>query len=682
MMAEYGGFMFGLRRSRCVQWVIVVIMIAGPSSIRAAAPSSWPNACGDGRVDVVVDDFEEAPLWEFCCSDRGLPIVGIEPGQGCSGGALAVNYDLNGGDWFVIWRSFSSPIDLSDMTHLRLALRSGDQGAHHNFQIKLVNSGASGDHIYWVVAESTVDLPVWRPLYFDLREFRCGNEATCASDVPFNPAAVTRIEVAVARCLRNGEECEQPVVDEAVLFLDELAAVNLRPGGPHRLSQTEFERLAPSSDLRASTGRAILEHQDPDNGLVPAWFDEASPNYNTYAQAIALHVLVDEYRTTRDRGFKNAAKRLAESLLGLQSENGFWFTDYKFEGGKVVPRDPTCTGGETEPEDVDRCSWVGNTAWAVIALDRARNGKMGRRLRAKLDASIEQAVSWMRSQIGRIDEYPELITVGLEGNISSYFGLLAGRDHAVAQGLGEAIYRNGWDPEQERMKIGAGPADFATAMDTAGSWGTTLLMCLGRKAEALSSQGYAATVLRTISFGSDNAAGRFLTGYGDIAGPFTITSEFAAQGAAVGIMGSSHVMGELLALQNSEGAFPGSTDDWYGGQIPPWTTTWTGVSPTAWVYFVQSGDPLLALCPCNAAKKVRATLKRDGMLIAKVRVRKSRLPEGSRLTFDNSCDQPLQCSVDSRGRCEVEWNDQTGPCTVSLVGCPDSAKEVGSRRSS
>jgi len=66
------------------------------------------------------------------------------------------------------------------------------------------------------------------------------------------------------------------------------------------------------------------------------------------------------------------------------------------------------------------------------------------------------------------------------------------------------------------------------------------------------------------------------------------------------------------------------------------------------------------------------TLKRDGIIIANVKVRESRLPEGSRLTYDNGCDQPLQCSVDSRGRCEVKWNDQTGPCTVSVR--PDAGR--------
>ena len=502
----------------------------------------------------------------------------------------------------MIWRSFSPALNISGRTHLRLALKSSHENAHHNFQIKLVNQGSSREHIYWLVAESVADLPTWRPLYFDLREFTCfGDEATCDTQPELDPGAITRIEFAVGRCRKtNGEECE-PGADQAELFIDELAAVDLRPGAPHRLVQTQFRWAASDGDLRASAAGAIKAHQDPDEALLPAWFEEEPPKYNVYSQAGALHVFVDEYHRTAVGDFKTAAERLADALLDLQIpadrvNSGAWFTEYKLVADTLVPADETCTGDETATEDIDRCSWVANTAWAVIALNRLRHSEISYDRAEDLDASIARAASWMISQIGRIEEFPDLITVGLEGNISSYFGLLADQEQAEADDLGAAIYQHGWDPTQQRMKIGAGPADFATAMDTAGSWGTTLLRCLGKDEEALSSQGYAATVLRTTSFDNDNVAHRLVDGYGDIAGPFTIASEFGAQGAAVGILHSSHVMEELSELQSSEGAFPGSTDNWYGGQVPPWATTWTGVAPTAWIYFAQNRDPLLPLC--------------------------------------------------------------------------------------
>lgn len=146
------------------------------------------------------------------------------------------------------------------------------------------------------------------------------------------------------------------------------------------------------------------------------------------------------------------------------------------------------------------------------------------------------------------------------------------------------------------MKIGVQPSAYATAMDTAGSWGVEFLRCIGKEEDALSSQAYAATVLRTTSFDTNNPAKALVEGYGDIAGPWTMTVEFGAQGAAAGILDSNYIMQQIYLLEAPDGSFPGSTDNWFGGTVAPWTTKWTGVAPTAWVYFAQNGDPLLDLC--------------------------------------------------------------------------------------
>jgi hypothetical protein len=239
--------------------------------------------------------------------------------------------------------------------------------------------------------------------------------------------------------------------------------------------------------------------------------------------------------------------------------------------------------------------WVGNVAWAVIALQWLyESGIHGNP--AILAQSIDRGADWIVSQVGRIDDHPGLISVGLEGDISAYFGLKAAGRNVAAQDLGSSIYQAGWDPIEARLKMGAVTWSFGTAMDTAGSWGASLLRCLGRQDEALSSMGYAASVLPTTSFDSSNPAGRLVEGYGDIAGPWTMTVEFGAQGAAAGMLDADHIMREIYALEDDDGAFPGSTDNWFGGIVPPWTTTMTGVAPTAWVYFAQNGDPLLSIC--------------------------------------------------------------------------------------
>lgn len=85
---------------------------------------------------------------------------------------------------------------------------------------------------------------------------------------------------------------------------------------------------------------------------------------------------------------------------------------------------------------------------------------------------------------------------------------------------------------------------------------------------------YTATILRTNSFD------QMITGYGDIAGPFTVAVEFSAQGAVAGIKDADSVLRQLYALQRTDGpyagAFPGATDHWYGGGLPAWTTKMPG----------------------------------------------------------------------------------------------------------
>ncbi|MEW6363160.1 MAG: hypothetical protein AB1714_00825 [Acidobacteriota bacterium] len=579
--------------------VCVLPVPAPPGADSVAAPSLWPNACKDGRIDLVIDGFEKPAVWSFCCSDEGVPPPKLTSSAGCSGKSMAVRYDLDDGDWLVIYRSFphDSPLDLTGYDHLRLSFKNSTTDTHHNLQIKLKDGSG---RLYWISAESVLDLRVWRPMYVDLREFQCfGESSVCEKAPPLDTSSITEIQLAIARCIRDGKECE-PGSDSGILYLDELAAVDLRPGSKHRLVETSFEPVIANPDLRGSTAKAILRQQDADNGLVPAWFDTndpAYPNYNTYSEALALLVFVDEYGRTGDTAFRDAANDLADELLRLQISGkknaGAWFTGYTLDEEKqVVPVDSSCTGNETQTGDIDRCQWIGNTAWCVVALDRLRDAKM-HPSPASLNKAIIKAGSWMVRQVGRVKDYPKLVTQGLEGNISTYFGLIAAGRDADARRLSQSILNYGWDSVLKRMKIGAGPNDFGTAMDTAGSWGVELLRLAGREADALSSQGFAATLLRTQSFDKNNPARRIVYGYGDIAGPWTVSVEASAQAAAAGILGANYVLRQLYPLQRSDGSFPSGCDNWYGGTVAPWTTTMPGVSPTAWIYLAQNGNPLL-----------------------------------------------------------------------------------------
>ncbi|HEX6083477.1 MAG TPA: hypothetical protein VF266_03065 [Thermoanaerobaculia bacterium] len=538
-------------------------------ALLASSAQAEPIRCGDGRVDAVIDTFDFISGWSAPFRDRDRPAVTLNAVPGCTNGALGVRWNLNGGEWFVLVRDLPQPLDLTPFTHLRLALRGTNPNARLNLQLKLMDAHGK---VFWVVAESVTDLPVWRPMYVDLRELTCFG--SCA-DATLDLSKITQLQLGIALCVRDGAPCESTDASGGI-DLDELAAVDLRPGAAHRVVAAKRERVIADPDIRAEAAAAILGHQHA-NGLVPAWFPEPSPNYNTYTEAVALMVFVDEYRRTGDTRYRDAAVRLANALRSLQLPNGAWFSAYTLRNGAIGSFDGSCTGNESGDADVNRCMWVGNVAWAVLALVRARG---------VVDVDTSAAVQWLASQIGRTRDFPELVTSGLEGNVSTWFALAAA-GAPQARALGDAIYRHGWDPVERRLKLGARASDFGSAIDMSGSWGAQFLRRTGRASDALAAQGYALSVFPTSSFDGS------VEGMGDIAGPWTVTVEFGAQAAAAEIPGANAILRELLKLKRPDGSFPGGADEWFGGVGTPWTTTMTGVAPTAWMYFAQNGDPLL-----------------------------------------------------------------------------------------
>ncbi len=568
----------------------------------ARSQTLTPIACGDGRFDTILDDFDTATGSLFT-ADATIPNPVVTTTTGCDGTAVSITYDLsniappgssNDGQSWVVWRrTLPTEADISSATHLRVALRGGNENSHETVEIKLADSDGT---LSVISLYSLTDLPVWRPVYVDLRELSdLGN---------LDRGHIAHVEIGIVRC----ENCEaadnpsDPSSDEhtGTLFVDELIAVNLAPGATHRIEQTAVATVTPNDSVRAAAAAALLNQvssSGPGANLIPAWFPEANanPNYNTFAQAEALLVFVYEYENTANTAYRDAANNLADKLIDLQIENGkeqagAWFTAYTVEGNALVPPNLQCDGNETIVADIDRCQWVGNVGWTLIALSKLdRSGIYP--APGKLQTAINNGADWIAGQSAYRNmqaTYPDLISLGMEGNISAYFGLLAANRNQAAAKLGTAILQYGWDDEQQRMLPGVD--SYATALDVSGSWGATFLRSIGESEKALASQGYTASIMQTSSF--DNS----IVGYGDIAGPWTVAVEFSAQGAASGLYGADEVMTELYKLQipssNYADAFPGGSDHWSGGQLRPWTTTMPGVSPTAWVYFALNGNPI------------------------------------------------------------------------------------------
>jgi hypothetical protein len=588
-----------------VSTVLLVGLTFAPAPATATdlAAAFAPNACGDGRIDGLLEQFD-ATTFTIFKADPSIPDPALSTVEGCNGNALSFGYDLtnesqDGQSWIVLQKMIP-PTDLSGYTHLRMALRGLNLNSHHDVEIKL----GDGDSLHSVRLKSVTDLPVWRVIYIDFREF---------SDYPLlDLTAIMSFEIAVVRCAEP--VCEvadipgspQPANDPTgTILIDELAYVDFKPGAPYRVVQAALETVEHNRPVARAAAQAIYDEISPAGpgaDLVPAWFPEQVPNYNTYAQAEALLVFTYEYQWSNNVIYRDAARALARKLLSLQipegrSQAGAWYTAYDSDlqppfrspppGGGQPQR---CNGDEAITNDIDACQWVGNVGWVLIALGNLQRTELYDDP-AALQSAIERGADWVLGQVGRDPVYPTLISRGSEGNISAYFGLLAAGRRPEATQLGEALFAAAWDDTQRRLRPGAAPEDAATAMDVSGSWGPTLLRSIGRTQEALDSQGYTVSILRTSSFDGS------VIGYGDIAGPFTVVVEFSAQGVVAGIKDAQFVMEQLYPLQvmagEEAGAFPGATDHWYGGALLPWSTTMRGVSPTAWIYFAASGiDPL------------------------------------------------------------------------------------------
>lgn len=581
--------------------VVLLTILLGPGVTRSQTLT--PIACGDGRYDAILDDFNTAAGSRYTAYGT-IPLPDVTTTTGCDGTAVRIGYDLSnigpqGQSWVVWRRALPATADLSAATHLRVALRGSNPNSHETVEVKLADSDGT---LSVITLHSLTDLPVWRPVYVDLRELSDRDSLDLTH--------ITHVEIGIVRCA-NCEVADNPSnplpADEhtGALFVDELAAVDLRPGAAQRITQTAVAAVTPNDAVRAAAAAALRNQvtaSGPGAGLIPAWFPETNPNYNTFAQAEALLVFVAEYQNTGDAAYRNAAIALADKLIALQIESdkeqaGAWFTAYTIDGGSLRPPNRAsaaapCDGDETLVVDLDTCQWVGNVGWALMALGRLQISGIYPDV-TELETAVNAGADWIAGQSAYRHmqaTYPDLISLGIEGNISAYFGLLAANRPQAAQKLGGAILQYGWDDALKRMRPGVTAADYATALDVSGSWGATFLRAMGEPEMALASQGYTASIMQTRSF--DNS----IIGYGDIAGPWTVAVEFSAQGAASGLYGAGAVMTELVKLQIQSGpyagAFPGGADHWYGGQLRPWTTTMAGVSPTAWVYFALNGNPI------------------------------------------------------------------------------------------
>jgi hypothetical protein len=277
---------------------------------------------------------------------------------------------------------------------------------------------------------------------------------------------------------------------------------------------------------------------------------------HTYDQALALLVFSRERMWT-------SADRLVGALVRAQHEDGAWSKSYDCSNSSLP-----C---------VHCHKWEGDIAWAVYALSRylALGGT-----HPQARAAMADGAAWLTTRLA-----PDgcLVIDHTEGTIDAWWALQAAgpgyRDDADR--LRDCLLTTYWDDTMGRFK---GGQDWRQPYLDNQTWGGAFLQAVGREEDARRALSYAYQVLRL------PARGGQLFGFDGQGGPWSVWNEGTAQYAAVGGDGADEFIQELLAQQRSDGAMPGSPDDFTGGGV--WTTRWRGVAPTAWLYFALSpGEP-------------------------------------------------------------------------------------------
>ncbi|MBN1138802.1 MAG: hypothetical protein JXM73_19615 [Anaerolineae bacterium] len=502
-------------------------------------PEPWADlGLRDGQTALKVEgilDFENA-FNCFFVHDVAQTVTGtVQPIRGYADTALELRYSLGITDtnWVQIRCDFDPPLDLSASDHLRLDWR-GDPTAANSVEIGLIDQVTTTQRIVARGYHHVTQRGWWGQLVVPFAFLEPWHGGT------FDPHHVVALFVSV---VKDGPE---DTGDSGSLAIDNLSAFNV-------MSRTVLADFVPvtANPAAMATAAQWLAQQQLATGLLKSWAEEPVCTAHIYDQALALLVFSRE-------GMWTQADALVGALVQAQHADGSWSKSYQANDANLP-----C---------VHCHEWEGDIAWAVYALSRycTLGGAHPQAYKA-----MEQGATWLA---GRIAPDGCLEIDHTEGTIDAWWALQAAgpgyRDEA--DGLKACLLSAYWDETMGRFK---GGRDWQQPYLDNQTWGAAFLRAIGRKQDALRALSYACRVLRL------PAQGGQLVGFDGQGGPWSVWNEGTGQYVAMGGEQADDLLLELLAQQRTDGAMPGSPDDFTGGGV--WTTRWHGVSPTAWLYFAQ-----------------------------------------------------------------------------------------------
>jgi hypothetical protein len=306
----------------------------------------------------------------------------------------------------------------------------------------------------------------------------------------------------------------------------------------------------------AARAAAWIAGQQQSSGLVWSWAEEAPGRAWLYDQALALLVLSE---TDMAR-----ATTLAVTLTGLQNPDGSWYDGYYVDSALPLTLN----------------KWEGSVAWLVYALTRyVAGGGVSTYM-----TNATSGANWLKSRQMRYSD--GRVHTSTEATLDAWWAFQATGFEDEAGQVKWYLLEKAWREDQRRWNRGY--LDPIIVLDTQ-TWGASFAKAACQPGRGLAALSFAEYTLRTTSFSGT------ILGF-DGAGPFSVWNEGTAQFVVAGGPNAAFYLDELRRQQRSDGAMPGSPDDFRGGDV--WLTRWHGIAPTAWLYFAESGGPFVAPGAC------------------------------------------------------------------------------------
>jgi len=327
--------------------------------------------------------------------------------------------------------------------------------------------------------------------------------------------------------------------------------------------QEQFETIM--SDT-AAVNRAVkyLLSQQMTSGLFRSWQEESEPRAYLYDQALTLIVFAREGKWANGIPLNEAAQqaqKLVAFLCARQKPDGHWARAWHPETGDELVDD----------------RWIGDQAWWVMALAEYLNQSKD----PSAANALQKGADWLEKMIQPTGK----VVPSTEGTVDVWWAMIANQRFESAELIQHYLLTQVWDRDLQYWWRGrAEIPDPVIAMDAA-TWLTEFAKSprVNRPEMALAALSF---VRRTLVTTDDSG---MLCGF-DGQGPVSIWCEGTAQYISAGGTAAQSFLEMLLSLQRADGGMPGSPNNW-SSECFGWLSSWTGLAPTAWLYFALTRPP-------------------------------------------------------------------------------------------